>query len=402
MGYILMNKDEKLALLDIEVDKNNKEELVYRVKYKGLPIWLMDINKWLKYRVADRSRENIGKLYKSKRIHNLDTLIRITKCLSLNDTLWIRGEDEWLLRWGELSLYRNNIDGYCEEISLYGESNKYSVYNSPEYTTRGINEKCWSWDYGKHNLSLIKRYRNSEIDGYKGNGAFSEYYSNIISKDILGLKEGIDYIKYDVECLRFKEYVSKSKCFTSEEYGYVPIGLLIQEEYNVEAVDRYMGSINSYSSWLYRNMIVLDYLTMNTNRNLGSFGVIIDNSSLKVLRMAPIFNNNDGLYSDIDITGDKYSKCMKIISGLKPKCSKSFDIDLYQVVGDWLDVDKKSIEFNRVDGIHQEMKVIIPGEGMRLDICDGISERRLEALEYLTNKRLEGVLRHKRLKSIGL
>lgn len=348
MGYILMNKDEKLALLDIEVDKNNKEELVYRVKYKRLPIWLMDINKWLKYRVADRSRENIGKLYKSKRIHNLDTLIRITKCLSLNDTLWIRGEDEWLLRWGELSLYRNNIDGY------------------------------------------------------KGNGAFSEYYSNIISKDILGLKEGIDYIKYDVECLRFKEYVSKSKCFTSEEYGYVPIGLLIQEEYNVEAVDRYMGSINSYSSWLYRNMIVLDYLTMNTNRNLGSFGVIIDNSSLKVLRMAPIFNNNDGLYSDIDITGDKYSKCMKIISGLKPKCSKSFDIDLYQVVGDWLDVDKKSIEFNRVDGIHQEMKVIIPGEGMRLDICDGISERRLEALEYLTNKRLEGVLRHKRLKSIGL
>ena len=38
----------------------------------------------------------------------------------------------------------------------------------------------------------------------------------------------------------------------------------------------------------------------NTDRHLGNFGALIDNDTISVIRMAPVFDNNRSLLFDMD------------------------------------------------------------------------------------------------------
>ena len=47
-------------------------------------------------------------------------------------------------------------------------------------------------------------------------------------------------------------------------------------------------------------MCILDALILNTDRHSGNFGVLYDNDTMKVQRMAPVFDNNRSLLFDLD------------------------------------------------------------------------------------------------------
>ena len=49
---------------------------------------------------------------------------------------------------------------------------------------------------------------------------------------------------------------------------------------------------NIESENAFRRMLVLDALTFQVDRHMGNFGVLVDNSSLKILKMAPVFDLN--------------------------------------------------------------------------------------------------------------
>lgn len=42
-------------------------------------------------------------------------------------------------------------------------------------------------------------------------------------------------------------------------------------------------------------MIVLDALILNTDRHMGNYGFIVDNRTMQIKRMAPMFDHNQAL-----------------------------------------------------------------------------------------------------------
>lgn len=45
----------------------------------------------------------------------------------------------------------------------------------------------------------------------------------------------------------------------------------------------------------FRRMVVLDALIINDDRHLGNHGVLIDNDTQEIVRMAPVFDHNQAL-----------------------------------------------------------------------------------------------------------
>lgn len=42
-------------------------------------------------------------------------------------------------------------------------------------------------------------------------------------------------------------------------------------------------------------MIVLDALILNTDRHMGNYGFMVDNDTMQIKRMAPMFDHNQAL-----------------------------------------------------------------------------------------------------------
>ena len=50
----------------------------------------------------------------------------------------------------------------------------------------------------------------------------------------------------------------------------------------------------------FRRMCILDALILNTDRHSGNFGVLYQNDTMQVQKMAPVFDNNQSLLFDLD------------------------------------------------------------------------------------------------------
>ena len=109
----------------------------------------------------------------------------------------------------------------------------------------------------------------------------------------------MDYVPYDIAYYHDK-LISKCALFTSEKAGLAKAhDLLPKGERSVSAMLNYFTSIGSGDS--FRRMCVLDALILNIDRHLGNFGALIDNDTMSVIRMAPVFDNNRSLLFDMDI-----------------------------------------------------------------------------------------------------
>ena len=61
---------------------------------------------------------------------------------------------------------------------------------------------------------------------------------------------------------------------------------------------KYFESIGSGDA--FRRMCILDALILNTDRHSGNFGVLYQNDTMQVQKMAPVFDNNRSLLFDLD------------------------------------------------------------------------------------------------------
>lgn len=116
-------------------------------------------------------------------------------------------------------------------------------------------------------------------------------------------------------------------------------------------------------------MVVLDYITMNVDRHSGNFGCLIDNNTLEIKRMAPIFDSNLGLYPKLPILDKTMQDIISDLKMLTPKYETSFRDILNNVINDGIrnTLSKSWGGFKRADGISSE----------RVEIMNIITESRL-------------------------
>ena len=379
--YQLLNKDNILGELKILQEDKRIQKLEWVKQFYKLPYWLDDINSWLSERIAV-GRIHIGRLYDASNINSIQSFIEVCNASSLIDTLWIKDKQS-LLTWDKVNLFKNKFNREISRFALSGDTSKLdwisiNKYRSPEYTTVGSYDKCWKRENG--NIVLIKKSLEKYSEG-SGNEAFSECYASGLLENLIGLKPNRDFIPYTVSRYKDNYYISKCKCFTSERYGMIPISLADVDSYTTLDFLKFMSKLNKYSENLFRWMIVFDYISLNTDRHVGNIGLIIDNDTLEIKRMAPIFDNNLSFYPKITILDKSFKDIIDDLQEKSPKYDTSFEKALRDVITRDM---VKHLE-NRYNTWNKN----------GFNIIDGISQERLDIINRVTRMRVENILNMK-------
>ena len=281
--FLLMNKNTPILKFISEKDALGDDTFRVIENYSTVyPIGFSDMGTWLQNRQAPKHREHIANLLKSCGCDNLDGYIRVTHALTLNDSFWVRPLNS-NLKWEKVSLFQNDFDETIAHIAfeggLYGE--QFSS-TSPEFGTDGTFAKCW---IREDQIYLLKQGSNGARNA--GLEPYSEMYASQIAALICP-----DSVPYDVVMYRGK-LASKCPLFTSENTGFAPISRILPGRPPASRLLEYFSGIGSSDA--FRRMLVFDALVLNTDRHIGNFGVLFDTETMSVIRMAPVFDNNQSL-----------------------------------------------------------------------------------------------------------
>ena len=279
--YLLMNKDREVAQFDI-INGNFGDEYTFSKNTEDkLPIGFDYIERWIENRKASKHNSHLRQIMKDCGCDKAEGFIRTTHAASINDTFWIKNENEDI-SWKDVSFYRNPFDETIsrlafEGIGLYGI--KFS-HTSPELSTDGSFRKCWMRE--NNEIFLYKR-------GSSGaRNAGLEPYCEILGAEIAG-RLSPSAVSYSLVNLH-GELASKCRLFTDEEYGYVPTSRFSMNHSSPNELMRFYSELGSEDS--FRRMIVLDALTFNVDRHAGNHGVLVNNDTQEPVKMAPIFDMN--------------------------------------------------------------------------------------------------------------
>lgn len=284
MRYRLLNKD--VVWLEFQCEQNEyletmAQELAWHTTLR--PFGYTSLTDFLERRKAPKHRAHIAELLKEYGCETLEGYLNVTHALSLNDTLWVKPENS-ALRWEEVSLYRNPFNEIISEAAFDGSLSSSGLSStSPEFSTDGQYAKCWVREG-----STIQLYKTGGVFGLE---PVSEYLAAQLAARLCPGAAAYDLGVYH------GQLISKCPLFTSEQDGLAKAAVLTKDR-TVSGYLRYFEHIGSGDA--FRRMCILDALILNVDRHSGNFGVLYDNDTLQVKRMAPVFDNNRSLLFDLD------------------------------------------------------------------------------------------------------
>ena len=370
--FILMNKDEPLAVLGVQSNiAYLKEEL------RRLPGFLKNINEWINNRTSPFGRNNINILLKYGNINNkVDFLFKI-KGISLNDTLWINNTYS-STEWSKVNPYRNRLSRIISLVALdcnYIGGRLDSP--SPEYRLDGVTDKCWKRINGK--IYLYK----TDVEGYSGvvgNRPYCEYYASQVAR-ALGLSS---YVRYNIKVRNTQEGFKKayviSEIFTNEDFGFMPIGNTKYRYNSIEELDRLLVQSDS-SRLILRETLILDSITLNFDRHTGNYGFLIDNDNLSIKGMAPVFDNDCSLGPFTSLQNRTIKDAYKELIKTRGPCT-------YVNGGGYINQARWAM----TDDIKQRIKNIYPFKLTRIGGDNDITDDRVNFMEFIINSQIKSIL----------
>lgn len=282
MKYYLMNKDNIVAEIDSANVLGTETYKITKLVGK-LPYGFIDLNQWLDSRRAAKHRQHIKALMKQCGCDTIEGFIKVLHCTSINDTFWVKSIEEGIV-WKNVSLYANEFNEVVarlafEGVGLFGE--RFSS-TSPEFGTAGAYSKCCIKGLDNE-IFMIKR----GTEGYVNAGL--EPYCESLSSELYSIitKDSVDYKLVDFHGRK----ASKCKIFTNENIGLAPY-YTVSDLIGVNALEFYdkFGDSDKF-----RAMLVADAVCFNEDRHSGNHGVLINNDTLEIIGMAPIYDNNISL-----------------------------------------------------------------------------------------------------------
>lgn len=286
-----MNKNTEVGVFELNHGTFGDE---FRFEHTGkspLPIGFDYIERWIENRKASKHNAHLKQIMADCGCDKTEGFIKITHAASINDTFWIKAENE-NVSWEQISFYRNPFDETISKLAFEGMG-LYGIKmseTSPELSTDGSFRKCWMRD-DDGQIFLYKR----GSDGARNAGL--EPYCEVMAAEVAQKLLGKDAIPYELVHLH-GELASKCPLFTDEKYGYVPISRFPINHSSPEAMMQFYKDLDSET--LFRKMIVLDSLTFNVDRHSGNHGVLVENDTQKPVRMAPVFDLNLSLLPYIE------------------------------------------------------------------------------------------------------
>lgn len=262
--YILYNKDNELLAFHCERDSNHQPHFIIDKQYsKDLPFGFETLNQWIENRRAPKHRAHIKEILDQCGCNDLEGYIRFTYCAGLNDTFWIRPAERDL-NWDKVSLYRNAFDENIARIAfdggLMGENFSSAT---PELATDGTFPKCWKRD--ENGIFLLKQ--GSSGGRNAGREPYSEVYTYQLAKKLCDSIVPYEIIKHH------GKLSAKCPFFTSEQVSYTPIVYVLGKHLTFAEIQNFYDKIGAKER--FHQMMVLDALTLNTDRHLKNFGIFL-------------------------------------------------------------------------------------------------------------------------------
>lgn len=207
------------------------------------------------------------------------------RCVSLTDVYWVRLEGEKIF-FGEINLYENHLDNTFMDISLRGR--QYSVQNeclARDLSTNGLFPKAW--ERCGDGFRLLK-------DG--GQDAVAR---ELLASRICRCFE-VAQVQYEKGSFDGK-MVSISGNMTSKEYSIVSMEAfqIYAANHSID-VQQYILDLDRYNYYM---MNVVDYLTGNTDRHWGNWGLLVCNSDNKPVRLHDLMDFNQAFRAYDDMEG---------------------------------------------------------------------------------------------------
>lgn len=274
--YYLMNKD-------VIASSFHKENYQWKLLQQNaeLPFGKFEINQWLEDRKAYKHNHHLKQLMIDCGCETTEGFIRVTHAASINDSFWVKNEDENVI-WNDISFYRNDFNDTISKLAFEGLG-LYGIQmssTSPELTTDGSFRKCWKKEDGE--IYLYKR----GISGAYNAGL--EPYCEALASEIIHEVDPTS-VQYSVLKLH-REAATKCKSFTNEDIGFVPLRKLVNRSITLDELLDFFDSLGCREQ--FQRMLVLDAITFNVDRHLGNIGILIDNDRQKPITIAPNFDFN--------------------------------------------------------------------------------------------------------------
>ena len=286
MDFLLMNKN--VAVVSFKVDSIANSIRVTGVINKQLiplPIHrnVVSFPVWLNNRLMMSYRRDVVKLFTCLGVVGLRNMLLCTRAISLLDNYWVKPLNEVII-WERVSPYRNPLNELVANYSITGTINGKNISASPDFSTGGSFIKCWKKVNG--NIYLYKAGSDGALNSGK------EPYSEYLYYE-LGKRLGLDVVEYEI--VEYKDRVcTRCKNLCSEDEGLYEIADMYPYVNDYEFLLKTRLSKEPYKDQIKKlvDMLLLDFLTLNTDRHLGNIGVIVDNATQEPLRVATNYDFN--------------------------------------------------------------------------------------------------------------
>lgn len=314
MDFLLKNKDKDVLRFSVKDMVVSEQFSIDRVISPELmPLDFSHLDRWLEDRYSINYRENVFGLFHSLGLTKRSQILSATNCVSLKDTFWVC-EANSKMKWASVNPFTNSFNKMIADYAFGRKVTGKYITASPDFATDGNFPKCWVRENGQ--IVLAK------AAGVSGHEPYSEIYSYKVAEILklpaekywLGVHKG--------------ERVSKCRCFTTEKTGFIAYKDLhrgkLSSSRELVAMHKEMGLDNHF-----RGMLLLDFLTLNTDRHLGNFGYLFDSDTMEVLGLSPIYDNNLSFAPNYHMQDDfdEYMRKLKTSDGT------SFE-ELWTLIGD--------------------------------------------------------------------
>lgn len=298
-NYVLMHKN--IPVLKGEYDKGsasftkiadvcNAEHVPYSARDEN-GVSLKKLNHWYHWRGIPDYRQGLSRLLDRLDAKNPRELLNECHAVSVSDHYWLKEENEDI-QYEDVSFFRHSFDqdGFGRAMFSLGRAEvDASARRTPNNTLAGYQKKAWF-------------RKNGELVLYKG-GTLPRQLEPVHEKLAceIGRRLGMDVIPYSTAVYE-NQVVSVCANMLDEAHELITAEDVLSTrvpEKDTFALYTYMDILQEHGvpdvNKAMDDMLVLDFLMMNTDRHNQNLGVIINADTMQWEKAAPIFDTGTGL-----------------------------------------------------------------------------------------------------------
>lgn len=343
------------------------------------------LESWLADRAIPALRPNARKRLSQAGIASESELLALGFGLGLSDQYWIKPAESDVA-WADVNYFDNGFSPELGELLVAHDpdsipdlarllkSTPSLLGRSPDAALNGNLPKKWELDGEKR---MLVKYG-------KPDGRFQEPFNEVLVSSLCKRLLGdAGYVPYDLRDEGYLRYASTCPCMVDADTEFVPAIQLHDSHRRRNDEDLgafYLRICHEHGIDVAQDvekMIVVDYISANSDRHWNNFGILADSDSRRFIAAAPIFDTGESFWCDRKFDGGPFvGYKMRRQNACRP-FMRDIDAQIDRYCGDlsWFAPE-------RLDGFADEVaqtlaaNPLVANEPGRIEaVCDAVKRR---------------------------